>query len=319
MRNILILTILAFSFSSCKKDANKIHSDTDKPNSEFVIIDYSMNNLEMNDEFSHDTTYGGTIQIPALNEASGLAVSRVNNQVIWSHNDSGHPNRIYALGFRGENKGVFVVQGAGSRDWEDICVGPGPEADKSYLYIGDIGDNQAQHSYIIIYRLLEPLVTNQSSETLNFTDNTMLERFEFEYPDEPKDAETLMIDPWNKDLYVVSKRGYRSIVYRASFPQNAAQRKKLEKIAQLPFNWAVAGDISSDGKRITIKVDYKIYCWERMLGESLINALRRKPQELPYVLEPQGESFAWNADGNAYFTLSEQGGIFAPELHYYKR
>ena len=53
---------------------------------------------------------------------------------------------------RGESRGVFRVTGAQARDWEDMA----PDLDrngKSYLYIGDIGDNNDARAEIVVYRV----------------------------------------------------------------------------------------------------------------------------------------------------------------------
>ena len=82
-----------------------------------------------------------TIADSAINESSGLVASRTNSGAYWTHNDSGGGPFIYALDTNGETLGTFRVNGATNRDWEDIAAGPGPQHGRSYLYIGDIGDN----------------------------------------------------------------------------------------------------------------------------------------------------------------------------------
>ncbi len=317
MMNKSFFIIFLFFFLSCKKeDDNSV--DIEQQDT-FLVYDYTVTNLDYEPAFRSDTTKGGRIEIPALVEASGLAVSRANPNILWSHNDKGHANRLYCLGSKGENFGVFLLNGAGSRDWEDICIGPGPDDNIDYIYVGDIGDNDGVYPYLVIYRFPEPDLLQLDSGKLQQIDQNTVERFEFEYPDGPRDSETLMIDPWTKDIYIVSKRDYRSVIYRAKYPQSPVERTKLEKLAQLPFNWAVAGDISADGTQIAIKDRTTIYYWKREQGETVINALKRKPTRLPYILEPQGESFAWTNDGNGYFTLSEQSGRISPDLYYYSK
>jgi hypothetical protein len=318
MTHLLKFCFLIFILTSCKKEETPV-IDNKKDKEEFVVLTYSLQDLETANQFLQVNTKGGILQTEILKEASGLAVSRSNPEIVWSHNDSGHANRLHAVGSKGENRGYFLVQGASSRDWEDICIGVGPEEGVNYIYIGDIGDNQAQYNYIVVYRFPEPDVSNLDSAGINFIDNSTVERFEFVYPDGPRDAESLMIDPWTKDLYIISKRDFRSTIYCAKYPQTPGSRTTLDKIIQLPFNWAVAGDISADGKKIAIKDKYKIYYWERNVGESLADALKRIPKLLPYILEPQGESFAWTEDGTGYFTLSEQNTIQIPELYFYKK
>ena len=317
INGLTLFTFVLLLLWSCTKKEEEVPKDDEKDT--FVVIEHDMNSLETNDEFQYSNLNGGPIASTQLVEASGLAVGRENSTILWSHNDSGHPNRIFAVGNKAEDFGYYTITGAGTRDYEDICIGAGPEEGVNYIYLADIGDNHAQYNFIIIYRFPEPKNVPTEGSGMYAIPEDQIERLEFTYPDGPRDAETLMIDPWTKDLYIVSKRDYRSIVYRAPYPQKTNERTTLEKLAQLPFNWAVGGDISTDGKQIAIKDRYKIYYWERTQNESVIEALTKKPQLLPYIIEPQGESFAWTADGNGYYTLTEKSGNQIPVLNYYTR
>jgi hypothetical protein len=42
-------------------------------------------------------TQAGSITAPTIDEASGLAVSRLNDNILWVHNDSGDTARIFAI------------------------------------------------------------------------------------------------------------------------------------------------------------------------------------------------------------------------------
>lgn len=315
VKKLSVFLLIGAVLFGCKKEVPIDPIDKD----EFVVFDYSINGLDVVNEFMLDTLIGDTLKIALLNEASGLAVSRSNPDFFWSHNDSGHPNWLFPVPANGVNHGYVQLSGSGSRDWEDICIGPGPENGVNYLYIGDIGDNQAQYNFSVVYRTPEPDLTGFTTSSSLSIDANVVERFEFEYPDGPVDSETLMIDPWNGDLYIVTKREYRSILYRAKAPLDPTNRVMLEKLAQFPFNWALAGDISADGHQIAIKTTQRIYYWERQTGQSIVEALSVKPRLLPYILEPQGESFGWTPDGNGYYTLSEQSGIYPPLIYYYSR
>src|SRR5687767_5426116 len=78
----------------------------------------------------------------SIDESSGLIASRRNPDLYWTHNDSGDLPLIFAFDRTGRSRGVWSVSGAYAYDWEDIAYGPGPEPDRHYLYIGDIGDNK---------------------------------------------------------------------------------------------------------------------------------------------------------------------------------
>lgn len=257
MQNIFFFTLSFFLFIACSKtkDEQPITDAIPTP----IDIDYPMGNLAIEESFELSTVLGGELQSMALDEASGICVSRSNPYITWSHNDSGGSNHIFAVGAKGENFGTFMIQGAGNRDWEDICIGPGPVDGVNYIYVADIGDNKSQFNSITIYRFPEPDVSDLDTITTQFIPNSQVETIVLKYPEGPRDAETLMIDPFTKDLYIVTKRTARSEVYRASYPQITEGIQILEKLATLPFNWAVAGDISADGKQIAIKVPFEIF------------------------------------------------------------
>jgi len=246
----------------------------------------------------------GLIEFDEINEASGLAASRRNPDVLWTHNDSGDEARLFALTTDGRHLGVYRIAGVAARDWEDIAVGPGPVEGVSYLYIGDIGDNDAQFDLKYIYRIPEPLVDSNQSPV----DTTLAgaEAIAFRYPDGSRDAETLMVDPLTKDIYLVSKRESSVRVYRAPYPQSTSESITLEQVATLNVTLAVGGDISPAGLEILVKTYTNVYYWCRTPAEELWEALTREPVTVPYTPEPQGEAVCWSADGMGYYTVSEE-------------
>ena len=92
----------------------------------------------------------------AIKETSGIAASRRVDNVWWVHNDSGDSARVFAINTSGQTLGEYALSGASAIDWEDIAAGPGPTAGVSYLYVGDIGDNDQKRRDLVIYRIPEP-------------------------------------------------------------------------------------------------------------------------------------------------------------------
>ncbi|MFQ5632582.1 MAG: hypothetical protein ACE5I1_27760, partial [bacterium] len=137
--------------------------------------------------------------------------------------------------------------------------------------------------------------------------------------DGPRDAETLMVDPLTKDIFIISKREAKVHVYRAPFPQLTSQPITLQLVATLPVSWVVAGDISPSGREILIKTYDAIYYWVRQRQKPLWQAFAREPVMLPYYLEPQGEAIAWQADGMGYYTVSEVFKRIPAHLYFYPR
>lgn len=266
-------------------------------------------------------TMTGQLQDKAMGETSGMAASSINNELFYVHNDSGDSSRFFVINTEGQLLNTIQYKTDNSLpttvyDCEDIAVGPGPKTGKSYIYIGDIGDNHFTRAAIVIYRMEEKQSLLNGAAT-----ETKATPIYLRYPDEPKDAETLMIDPLEKLLYIVTKRSDVVGVYTAPLNSKGGDTITLTKRTTLsfsgikPLKWITAGDISKDGKLILLKSYQEIYYWTRGENESAWQAMQRKPLNPRYEEEKLGESIAFGADGKGFYTTSE--GVFAP-IYYYK-
>ena len=268
----------------------------------------------------------GKIESDSLCELSGIAASRRNSGVLYVHNDSGDAPQIYAINEKAQLLGVCHLQGATERDWEDIAVGPGPDPNRSCVYIGDIGDNAAKRPEIIVYRVPEPkvdTVTPFGQMTIGPADTLRLV-----YPDKPHDAETLLVDPLTRDIYIISKRELAPRVYRAAYPQSTTQQIRLEQVAILPLGtFPTGGDVSPDGRRVIVRGMFHAAIWERPVGKGSANSGSRvgnpvplwqaflgQPKAIPVAAEPQGEAICFDSRGAGYFTISEGRH---PSLYYF--
>ncbi|MGY6743367.1 MAG: hypothetical protein ACXIUQ_11580 [Cecembia sp.] len=254
----------------------------------------------------------GKIENRIIDEASGLVFSQKHPGLLYTHNDSGGDPVVFMIDTMGRHVGEIKLLGVENRDWEDIAIGPGPEKGRSYIYVGEIGDNNAKYDQIKLFRFPEPSVLEKELEVKP-------EILILNYPDGPRDAETLMVDPITEDIFILSKRDSVNILYRA--PQTAFSQEEyvLEKVMDLPFTMSVAGDISADGSKIIIKNYFMVFYWERKEGESVPEALKRDPKILPYKPEPQGEAIAFDPNGKAYYTLSETRFNIHPVLYRYNK
>ena len=252
----------------------------------------------------------GHLTTDKIREASGIASSIPLKGFYWTHNDSGNKPEVYLL----NNKGVLVstikLEDVSNRDWEDIAEGIGPVKGKSYVYVGDIGDNAGIRKHIRIYRFPEPEKIPGEQETI--TPDVLTLKF----PNGPRDAESLMIDPISKQIYIVSKREKEVSLYKTKqlFFKDG-DKVVLEKLIKLPYSWVTSGDISKDGHHIVIKTLTTIYYWHRNSNESVEDAMAKPAKELPYVVEKQGEGITITPNNDGYVTISE--GKNAP-IYFYK-
>ncbi|RAI88506.1 hypothetical protein [Algoriphagus yeomjeoni] len=250
-----------------------------------------------------------TLKNDELDEISGLAISRVSPGVIYVHNDSGGEAAVYLLDSLGGNLGKIVFLETENRDWEDIAIGPGSDG-KNYIYVGEIGDNNAVHDEIVIYRVPEPTQVTSTTQVLP-------EKRAIKYPGGSRDAESLMVDPISGDIFIISKRDSVNTLYRLAADKFNGGQDELEELIKLPFTSSTAADISADGSQILVKNYLAIYYWKRNTGESVAEAMSRKPTELPYSPEPQGEAIGFRPDGKVFYTLSEKRFDLDPVLYKY--
>lgn len=248
-----------------------------------------------------------------LTEVSGLAVSVANPGLFWTHNDSGNPPVVYLVDESLKVKLACKLEGVRNRDWEDIAVGPGPDKNKRYVYVADIGDNDARHKVKRIYRFEEPLLGNRVGEITISAFDTITFRLE----DGMKDTETIMVHPRTNDIYVVSKREKPVHVYQLQYPF-AKDTLTARKVLSLPLTQIVAGNFSPDGQEVVMKNYDNIYYWN-LADKSLEEGLKDEPRVLNYTDEPQGEAIAFNLDGSGFYTLSEKIKGEKTYLYYYAR
>jgi hypothetical protein len=271
-------------------------------------------------------------------EISGVVTSGLSDDLIWAHNDSGDAAQLYAFDRAGFHHATYGLPGVEAIDWEDMARGPGPKEDAPHLYIGDIGDNAAQRPEVSVYRVLEPEVTKQpDTPTAHELDADAVDRLTLVYPDHPHDAETLLVDPIDGDLLIVTKE-YQTpaaFVFRAPGGLEDGSTTTLEEVAQIDLgalgstvdvppeapdlvrgapNLPTGGDVAPDGSLVAIRTYASVWVWSRAEGRPLWSAFDGAPCEATSVIEPQGEAIAFDADGRGYFTVSE--GSFPPFHHF---
>lgn len=295
-----------------------------------------------------------------LDELSGIAVSRSQPGVFYVHNDSGDSSRFFAIGGDGSLKEIFYYKGEpslslGVRDVEDITIGPGPDSSADYIYLGDIGDNFARREYITVYRVKEPRlragvaasaagaatpaeaavphahivpagVAQPPEAATAFVDAAPLY---LRYPDGARDAETLLADPVDRRLYIVSKREDSVTVYSTPLDFRTGDTVMLTRHTKLLFpgagtdKWITAGDVSPKGDQLLVKSLTGVFYWQRSYrtladsskqAEPLWQTMRRQPILEPYQPEKQGEAIGFSPDAKSFYTVSEGRH---PKLYHY--
>jgi hypothetical protein len=244
-----------------------------------------------------------------LKESSGIAISRTQPGVIWSHNDSGDGPNLYAIDITGKLLATVSVTGATARDWEDIAAGPCPSgaaapsspgpaspAPTSCLFIADTGDNNQVRPDVAIYIVAEPRVTDVTRSPM-----VAARTLRFRYPSGPMDAEAVAVRP-NGDLTIVSKGRSGTINFYSIPAASASKAIASGEVITAIFagdsgihpdspsgRLATSAAVSPDGNTLAVRTYYEVYFYKLVTrgGET-----RWEDGTAPCALgdaEPQGE------------------------------
>lgn len=247
-----------------------------------------------------------------LREASGLIASVENPGYLWTLNDGQNPAEIFLIDEKAEVVMTCKLKNIVNRDWEDITIGPGPEEGINYLYVADIGDNDAIYPFKILYRIKEP---KRSEKKIEITE---IDTLVVKLPDGKRDSESIMVDPVTNYFYIISKREKGVRLYEIKFPF-AGDTLQAVSLGKLPLTNIVAANISQDGSEVLLKNYTDVYYWERAENEPILSLLLRNPIKLNYQPEHQGEAIAWKRDGAGFYTLSESSLMAEANLYFYRR
>lgn len=249
-------------------------------------------------------------------EASGIVTSHTIPGHFWIHDDGGR-GVLHLLNTDGVAIGSVRFQSEyGFTDIEDIALYKDPTTNKSYVYVADIGDNNAVRDIKTISVFEEPTELQLQNTSLVLQPIISIR---FRYPDGKRDAETIMVDPTNNDVYIVSKREATVGVYLAKAPFINSEVRTLKKLGNIPYRLITAGDISSKGDQIIVRDYEKAYYWNRLPNETIATALSKEARCLSIIAEEQGEGICFARDGESFFTISERSKSPQEFIYHYSK
>jgi hypothetical protein len=196
-----------------------------------------------------------------------------------------------------------------------VAAGPGPAQGQSYLYVGDIGDNDKDRKEVVVYRVAEPAVTPDDAQT-SWTEpqqTAPAEAIRLKYPDGRHDAEALAVHPATGDLYVITKTRNPAVaagVYKLAAPYSVETVNTLQKIGEVRvpslFPGMITGaDISPDGSRVVLCDYFNAYELVSAAGGRLDEVWKQKPAVVRLGSRPQGEAICYTLDGQSILATSE--------------
>lgn len=240
----------------------------------------------------------------AITESSGIACSRNQPGVFWTHNDSGNDARLYAFDRKGRDLGSCLLDGVEAFDWEDIASYT--LDGKNYLLVGDIGNNGLNADVQLLHLVEEPPLDPQSG--LKVKRVPVVQTIHLAYEDKPRNCEALGVDPVTRTVLLVSKeKKPESHVYALAWPKGDPKKvHTARKIATLKLPLVTGMDISPDGRRAVVGTFRHGYEFHRGAGEDWAAAFARKPVEIELPERVQGEAICYGPDGKTLYLTSER-------------
>lgn len=261
-------------------------------------------------------TWTGDIENHLLSEASGLAVSSINDDVIFAMNDSGNPPQLFALGTDGTDIGFWTVDIDRNRDWEDLSsfVYNG----EPYLLIADTGDNFLWRPAVHMIVVREP-----NPDELALDAVIPVEwQFSVTYPHGYRDSEAVAVDEEQGAILILSKRRVPSEVYRVPLKPDTdtVEAVRIALLTNIPQptqqdTWEDPdyGEYRSQPTALDIKdrlavvVTYKdAYVFERRRRDDWSEAFGTKPVRIALPLTSQQEAGALSPNQDFLFVTTER-------------
>jgi hypothetical protein len=243
----------------------------------------------------------GTITDLRLDELSGLAQAS-QPDTFWTHNDSGDAPMLFRVDASLQILDAVRVRDVLAYDVEDIARGPcAPDDPTPCLYVADVGDNRHQRPHVHIWLLREA------------DPAAALAVWHVAYPDGPRDAEALIVDPADATPYILDKRrDGRSQVWRVPRAGTNDAPATLAPVARLPDALAqqpsvsgrlvTAADVSPDGRCVAVRTYLDVWTLCAPPGQPLLNAFQAAADVMRPPAMLQSEALAWGADGALWIT-----------------
>lgn len=253
------------------------------------------------------------IQSAAITEASGLAISPTNPDLMWVINDSGGTPDIHLLGTDGSARGKVTLKNTKNIDWEDLASFTLDGV--PYLLVADTGDNNAKRESCTFHILREPALP-AAGKNLAAT-LPVAWQIQFRFESGPRDCESVAVDAKAEKILFLSKRTTPPEVYelplrpsKNSAPQIASPIARISVKSPsgdlLPIaNQPTGLDISADGSLAAVITYYGVFLFPKTPPETWAEAFSRIPTALPPHHLAQAESVAFSKDRKTIFAISE--------------
>ncbi|WP_140486801.1 hypothetical protein [Flavobacterium sp. GSA192] len=209
-----------------------------------------------------------------LKEVSGIVFTE-SSKLLWTLEDSGNANEIYAVDNQGEIQKTLTIAQTQNIDWEDIT-----KDGQGNLYIGDFGNNENTRKDLAIYKIAKDSLQNESVIPSY--------KISFAYPEQtefPPKKTKLFYDveafvEYQNNFYLFTKnrsKGFDGTTLLYKVP-NKAGFHQAELLGEFKAegnyqNAAItSATISPDGKKVVLLSHSKIWIFQNFTSDNFFSA-----------------------------------------------
>ena len=257
----------------------------------------------------------GRLEDKTIREASGLARSHTQPDLLWLINDNGAKEIVHAVDASGARRGEFKLKKSDNKDWEDLASF---QLDGTpYLMVADIGDNNARRKHRTLYFVEEPVAAKD-------TDATTAWQVSYQYPDGPRDAEAAAVDLANDRALILSKRDLPPRLYEVPLRSESSEpataillgtilslgkpsRQDVEFAPKTDdWYWQPVGmDIAEDGLAAVILTYRAVYYYQRLSGQDWLDAFNARPARISLGNFENAEAIAFGDEQRTVYVTGE--------------
>ncbi len=226
------------------------------------------------------------IDDPRIEESSGLAVSAVHDDLVYTINDRGNAPIVYAVTMStGRVVGTTAVGGGEISDTESIAIdGEGT------MWLADLGDNDKERDDVALYAFDEPGPGDHS---------VTAERYPVTFPDGPVDIEGFLVHPVTGAKYLASKeKKQQGALY--GLPDTlspSAANVATDLDTALPEDVSDAA-FTADGSQALIRTRDAVHVFDpETWTETGVLTVPTVEQGESIAMEPDGTSFLIGSEG----------------------
>jgi len=228
---------------------------------------------------SAQATVAFTITDARIAASSGLARD-VDGDLYWTANRSSPQGVVYGLTPSGAVRGTLNYR-AEPVDVEALAVA------NDTLYVGDIGDNGQRRRLVTVYIFNNPRATG-----LTVTYGA----YDFQFPDGPRDAESLLVSEDGRMLLVTKADGGGEI-YAAPRSPSRERVNRLTRLADAPA-MVTDGVFLPGGEQIALRTDAAVYLLDASSYQTVATAeLPPQPRSTSVTVSLDGESLLLGNSG----------------------